>query len=308
MNMAYLDQRLAQLDAEFARHSVAVGNASIAYRENGTTRADAASSTLTVVALHGIGSGAASWLDVALRFSHARFIAWDAPGYGKSSPLPQQRPLASHYAAALDAFLDALQIERCVLVGHSLGALMVAACLAGAGNYRVRQAVLLSPARGYGAGATESQRVRAERLQTLEALGIDEMARLRSGRLLSEFATDDMREWVRWNMAGLNRPGYLQAVELLCGDDIGRYAPASVPVSVYCGAQDAITPPAACQEVAQKFDTRLELIDRAGHASPCEAAGAVAQAIFDSLGTNWKAEIKSHPVYSNPAYFQHLHR
>lgn len=303
MNMAYIDQRLALLDTAFPQRSVDVGNTTIAYRENCIGSDGLASGALTVVALHGIGSGAASWLDVALNMGAMRFIAWDAPGYGQSTQLSQERPLATDYAAVLRTFLAAMHIERCVLVGHSLGALMAAGYLANQDTSRVRQVVLLSPARGYGADQVDSQRVRSERIQNLETLGLAEMARLRSSRLLSEFATDDMREWVRGNMAGLNPPGYRQAIELLCADDIARYAPSSVPVSVYCGAQDTITLPTACEEVAKKFGTSLTLIERAGHASPCEAAPAVAQIIFESFKKNWQAEIKAHPAYGNPCHF-----
>jgi len=300
MNMTCLDQRLAQLDARFPQRSVLVGDATITYRESRSSNGAGASGAPTVVALHGIGSGAALWMDVALQLGNVRFVAWDAPGYGMSSPLAQQRPLASHYADVLETFLAALHIECCVLVGHSLGALMAAAYLSGPGSHRVRQAVMLSPARGYGAHIRDSERVRSERIQTLETLGIAEMARLRSVRLLSEFATGDAREWVRWNMANLNPAGYRQAIELLCGDDIARYAPASVPVAVYCGAQDTITPPAACQEVAQKFGAPLTLIERAGHASPCEAAPAVARAIVESIQQNSPSDIKAHSACRLP--------
>lgn len=301
--MSYLDQRMEQLDSVFPHRSVDVGNTTIAYRDNGIGSFGIAGDALTVVALHGIGSGAASWLDVAANLGPVRFIAWDAPGYGQSSPLSQECPLATDYATVLDAFLVAMRIEQCILVGHSLGALMAAGYLGDQDTSKVRQAVLLSPARGYGADAVESRRVRYERIQNLDTLGLAEMARLRSSRLLSEFATDDMREWVRWNMEGLNPQGYRQAIELLCGDDIARYTPSQAPVSVYCGAQDIITPPTACEEVAKKFGTSLTLIERAGHASPCEAAPAVAQIIFDSFKKNWQAEIKAHPAYGNPCHF-----
>lgn len=301
--MAYLDQRLSLLDTAFPQRSVDVGNTTIAYRENCTSSGGAECGALPVVALHGIGSGAASWLDVALNLTNVHLIAWDAPGYGKSSALQQDFPLASDYAAALEAFLAALDIERCVLLGHSLGAMMAAGFLAGKGSQRVKQAVLISPARGYGADAANSRRVRTERIQTLEALGIAEMSRQRSSRLLSEFATDDMREWVRWNMASLSPPGYRQAIEMLCGDDITRYAPSLVPVSVYCGAQDIITTPTYCEEVAKKFGTSLTLLESAGHASPCEAAPAVARIILDSFKKNWQTEVKAHPGYGNPCCF-----
>src|SRR5690554_4927814 len=78
----------------------------------------------TVVLLHGIRSAAASWDDCApLLAGEARIIAWNAPGYADSTALPQLQPLASHYADRLSSLLQALQIKRCLLVGHSLGAM-----------------------------------------------------------------------------------------------------------------------------------------------------------------------------------------
>src|SRR5256885_11891381 len=75
--------------------------------------------------LHGISSGAASWLDVALELApRARVLAWDAPGYGRSTPLAPDAPTGADYARVLEQSLQALGVRRCLLVGHSLGALM----------------------------------------------------------------------------------------------------------------------------------------------------------------------------------------
>lgn len=236
-----------------------------------------------VVCLHGIGSGAASWVDVALLLGdRAELIAWDAPGYGESTPLPMAEPKATNYAQRLRELLDALRIERCVLVGHSLGALTAAAATQHGGPLagRVSQLVLISPARGYGAPdrAEQGAKVRDERLATLAQLGIEGSARQRSGRLLSEHASEAARQRVRWNMARLNEHGYRQAVALLCGDDLLAYLPpaAQLPVTVAVGALDVITPPADCAEVAQACGVPLQQIEQAGHASYVERPHAVA--------------------------------
>uniref|UniRef100_UPI00016A5482 alpha/beta fold hydrolase n=1 Tax=Burkholderia ubonensis TaxID=101571 RepID=UPI00016A5482 len=94
----------------------------IGYRAAG---AQHAGRTLPVVLLHGIGSGAASWVcQLDALGASRRVFAWDAPGYGASTPVHGASPAASDYAAALAAWLDALGIDRCVLVGHSLGAII----------------------------------------------------------------------------------------------------------------------------------------------------------------------------------------
>lgn len=272
---------LARLDARFPLQRVAVGEgAQVAVRRCGSGPA--------LVCLHGIGSGAASWLDAALSLADvADVIAWDAPGYGESTPLPMDAPKATDYAQRLRELLDALGIERCTLVGHSLGALTAAATAQAGGvlSDRIDRLVLVSPARGYGAPerAEQGRRVRAERLDTLGKLGIEGSARQRSGRLVSENAGELARRWVRWNMARLNETGYRQAVELLCGDDLLGYLPPAMPVRVACGTLDVVTPPADCAVVAQACGVALEPIDGAGHASYVEQPQAAAALLRDVL-------------------------
>lgn len=268
-----LQDSLSLLDQRFPERSVELAGSVISYRTCGSGPA--------IVLLHGIGSGAASWLHCALRLAQdAQVIAWNAPGYGYSTPLPNAMPSAADYATRLQQLLAALGIGRCVLVGHSLGAIMAAAHVA-AGGGRVSKLVLLSPAQGYGSAAKRAhgQQVAQERLDTLAALGVSGMAEHRSGRMLSPQANDAARAWVRWNMQQLDPAGYTQAVHMLCGDAIHNYAPTGVAGAVYCGSADAITTPANSRALATEFALPFELIDDAGHACYVEQPDAVAAAI-----------------------------
>lgn len=243
-----------------------------------------------VILLHGIGSGAASWLQVARQLApQARVIAWDAPGYGDSSPLESEAPKAEQYAARLAQMLDALDVEECVLVGHSLGALTALAFARSAQAKRVSRLVLISPARGYGAPARSPQRqqVRQQRLDNLQRLGIAGLAEQRSAHMLSPHARPEALAWVHWNMARLNPEGYRQAIELLCGDDLLRHGQPAMPCDVHCGEADGITTPDTCLGVAKALGASFNLIADAGHASPIEqplvVAGRLAYALKQSL-------------------------
>ncbi|MGO4391084.1 alpha/beta fold hydrolase [Variovorax sp. M-6] len=274
---------LERLEARFPARPVAL-------RDGGVVSVRECGAGPVLVCLHGIGSGAASWLDTALLLApQARVIAWDAPGYGESTPLASAAPKAGDYAARLGAMLDALGVDRCTLVGHSLGAL-TAASAARPGSAlaaRIERLVLISPAGGYGAPerAEASQRVRAQRLDTLAQAGIAGMAAQSAGRLLSAGASELSRQWVRWNMARLNEGGYRQAVELLCGGDLLADLPPAMPVRVACGALDVVTPPAGCAEAAAKCGVALELLADAGHASYVEQPAAVAALLRDVLAS-----------------------
>lgn len=268
--------QIDRLERGFSSRPVALAaGASVSVRECGAVPGGA----LPLVCLHGIGSGAASWLEAALILSQrTRVIAWDAPGYGESTPLPMDAPRGADYAQRLHDMLDALGIERCVLVGHSLGALMAAPAVRQRSE-RFAALALISPARGYGAAAraADSARVRSQRLATLAELGVAGMAAQRSARLVSDRASPVARAWVQWNMARLNEHGYRQAIELLCGSDLLADLPVPISTHVACGALDVVTPPAACAEVAQATGVALHPIEQAGHASYVEQPAAVAQ-------------------------------
>ncbi|UUZ69878.1 alpha/beta fold hydrolase [Polaromonas sp. P2-4] len=145
-----LQAPLALLDSRFPQRIVALpSGAHVALRECG-----APGDAPTVVLLHGISSRAASWLHPAvLAGAQVHVIAWDAPGYGDSTPLQGDAPLDTDYAARLHELLQVLDVRRCVLVGHSLGALMACAYARDLGANRVARVVLISPAGGYGAAA-----------------------------------------------------------------------------------------------------------------------------------------------------------
>ena len=74
-----------------------------------------------VVMLHGLGATAASLLPLQweLAADH-RVNAPDLPGFGDSAK-PRARYDAAFFVRWLTGYLDALEIDRCVLVGNSLG-------------------------------------------------------------------------------------------------------------------------------------------------------------------------------------------
>ncbi|MDR3453269.1 MAG: alpha/beta hydrolase [Rhodoferax sp.] len=273
-----LQAPLALLDRNFPQRLVTLpSGARVAVRECGVPGARP-----TVVLLHGISSGAASWLHTAARVGEsAHVIAWDAPGYGDSTPLPGDAPLDVDYAVRLHELLQVLDVYRCVLVGHSLGALMACAYARGLGASRVARVVLISPAGGYGAAGQVAarDRVRSERRAALKTLGVEGLAERISQRLLSPAADAAAKAWVQWNAARLQPAGYLQAVELLCSSDLGASRGLAAPVEVHCGDADVVTPAAACRVWADLFDAPFDLIEGAGHASPVEQPEAVAHLI-----------------------------
>ena len=79
---------------------------------------------MPLVFLHGIGGAARGWRGQLAAFGDRyRVVAWDMPGYGGSSPLPSAS--IATLADALQDFLDQLGAIKPVLVGHSIGGMIV---------------------------------------------------------------------------------------------------------------------------------------------------------------------------------------
>jgi pimeloyl-ACP methyl ester carboxylesterase len=229
----------------------------------------------TVVWLHGIGSNAGSFRTV---FDHmpARFrlVSWNAPGYGGSRPLDAPWPIAQDYAEALRGFLDALHVERVVLVGHSLGTL-IASAFARLWPERVSILVLAASACGYRVprGSALPEKV-AARITDLTTLGPTAFAKARAPRLV--FAPDanpGLVHQVETAMAAVDPAGYAQAVHMLATGDLEDTLKAvRVPVGFIIGAQDVVTPRDQTLRAARAVQSatgqtpEIHEIEGAGHA------------------------------------------
>lgn len=279
---AALETRLAR----FAPRDVRAGEARVSYRE---AAGKSGNEALPLVLLHGIGSGAASWVQQFEALGEGenprRVLAWDAPGYGASTPVASASPVAADYARVLAGWLDALGIERCVLAGHSLGAI-IAGAFAAAHPARVSGLLLISPAGGYGAAdPAVREEKRAARLAMLAELGSQGLADKRSANMLSPHASDEARAWVRWNMSRVVPHGYAQATHLLANADLAAdlaHCVGKVPMAVAVGAEDTITPPPACERLAHVAQAPFQTVPRAGHAGYIEQPAAY-NALLDTF-------------------------
>lgn len=105
----------------------------------------------TLVLLHeGLGC-VALWRDVPERLASATGLgvfAYSRQGYGSSDPCTLPRPLdymTREAVGTLPAVLDAVGVQRAVLVGHSDGATIAAIHAGSVADRRVRGIVLIAP-------------------------------------------------------------------------------------------------------------------------------------------------------------------
>ena len=267
-----------------ALHTVTLPDGAIqAYR-------DSQGQGMTIVLLHGISSGAASWQQqFAGLGQHHRLIAWDAPGYGLSDGLDTVQPNAVDFAQRLHALVEVLQLESFVLVGHSLGAL-IASAYASLQAARLTGLLLANVAQGYGhCDADTRQQVFLKRPSLLQKLGNAGMAAERGPALVWRKSSEQIA-LITEVMQGLTLNGFSNASYLLAHDSILNYLPVSgLNTHIVYAEQDDITPKPGMLALAQKIAlpaSHLHGIHEAGHLSYLDQAEAFNQVLKQLLHNN----------------------
>ena len=225
--------------ARFPLQTVGVGGGRVVgYRAAGPAGAPA------VVCLHGIGSNAAGYRHVLAGLSDAhRVVAWDAPGYGGSTPLAVAEPDAEPYAEALAAFADALGLDRFHLVGSSFGGALAAA-FAALRPDRLLSLTLCAPSAGY-AGADPARRAAQlrMRIEDITTLGPAGVGAKRAHVLVAPGTDPAVVAEAQGLVAAATTGGYIQAAHMLDRTDLLALAPAiRTPTLVLCGTADRVTP------------------------------------------------------------------
>jgi pimeloyl-ACP methyl ester carboxylesterase len=235
----------------------------MSYRETGPKEAPC------IVLLHGIGSSSAAWSEQfgPLGTQH-RVIAWDAPGYARSTQLGQSQPEARDYAEALGRLLDAIQISEACLVASSWGSL-VALAYAAAQPQRVRSLVLAGPTAGYvHMPEDERRQAMASRTERIRRLGPGAMAAADARRLVAPAASDELVTRLATAGAELTIGGYLQALHMLFhSDGVAMISALPHPVLMVAGYDDVVAPPDkhAKRLVAAANNAVLEMVPHCGH-------------------------------------------
>lgn len=239
-----------------------------------------------LVLLHGIGSTSAGWrLQYDPLGAHCRVIAWDAPGYGGSTPLPGEAPGVEDYARALARLLDALGVDQAVIGTNSWGT-PTGVVYARLFPQRVRALVLGGPAAGWGAAPREEREKRiAARIERVSSLGVKKMREEDAAELVAPGTRDEVLGWIKGG-EGVHVAGYAQAARMLGAVDVPREAAAvRCPAKVLSGELDTRTPPAtnAKRIAAALAGGSLQMIPNCGHLPHLEHPEVFNAAVLEML-------------------------
>ena len=240
-----------------------------------------------LVFLHGIGGAARAWRSQLETFG-ARFcaVAWDMPGYGGSSRL--DRVSIATLAEALQDFLREIAAVKPILVGHSIGGMIVQQWLVN--NPDSASAVVLaqtSPAFGKADGDWQRSFIEA-RLGPLDRG--ESMASL-APNLVKELVGDDPDPQgmtvARDCMASVPEESYRASMLALLGFD-QRHAlqDIKVPTLVLSGTKDKNAPAPMMAKMAGFIPSaRYVELEGAGHLVNLERPRAFDAALDQFLKT-----------------------
>jgi 3-oxoadipate enol-lactonase len=241
-----------------------------------------------LVFLHGIGGAARAWHGQLDFFKNRyRTIAWDMPGYGGSAPLATVS--ISALADALQDFLQQVRAMKPVLVGHSIGGMIVQQLLAK--HPRIASAIVLaqtSPAFGKPDGDWQKAFIEArlgplDRGETLAAL---------APSLVKELVGDDPdiggMELARECMACVPEVTYRATMMSMLGfDQRNALKDIVVPTLLLSGSKDKNAPaPMMAKMAAYIPSARYVELESVGHLANLEHPGIFNAALDSFLSAN----------------------
>jgi 3-oxoadipate enol-lactonase len=241
-----------------------------------------------LVFLHGIGGAARAWRGQLDFFADRyRAIAWDMPGYGGSAPLPDVSIAA--LAEALADFLRQVGATKPILVGHSIGGMIVQQWLTknpvGAGAVVLAQT---SPAFGKPDGDWQKAFIDArlgplDRGETLVSLAPSLVK-----ELVGDAPDASGMDLARDCMAAVPEATYRATMLALMGFDLrGALRDIAVPTLVLSGSKDNNAPAPMMAKMAGFIPsaTYIEL-EGVGHLANLERPGVFNAALDSFLKTN----------------------
>jgi pimeloyl-ACP methyl ester carboxylesterase len=197
-----------------------------------------------VLMLHGLGSSSAGYRAQFAGLSREfHVIAWNAPGFGGSSPISGHNASIDDYADALEAFLRALRVEKpSVLVGSSWGS-VVALTFTRRYPALVGSLVLSAPNVAKGRAVGEARDAELDSWLRTADTSIPVSRAAIANRLLTPHTPSVVRQHVERLRDAMTTDGWRQAIRSL----FTVYTPDIIsaircPITILSGTLDQVAP------------------------------------------------------------------
>lgn len=256
---------------------VEIGTRGVGYDDAGEGR--------PVVFVHGFPHHRKAWAaQLRALAGHSRAIAVDLPGFGESD-MPERFDIDA-WANGLARFLDALEIERAIIAGLSMGGYVT---LAFWRLHRERVLALVLADTRAGADTEEGKQKRRETIELARHEGPTAVARA----LLPGMVGKSTREREPSVVAAMRAMLESASVDSIVGaseammnrpDATSSLATIHVPTLIIVGEEDVLTPPKESRAMHAAIPgSRLEIIPSAGHVSNLERPAAFNQVLTEFI-------------------------
>ena len=223
-----------------------------------------------LVLIHGAG---ASHFDFPPSLQALHAIAPDLPGHGQSDPPSFRR--VEDYAAAMQAFLDALNLSEVYLMGHSMGG-AISQLLALAMPERIRGLILLGTGAHLPVSPTLLQGLKEKVIETVGLI------------VKWEWAKDTPQDWRDQSFKRLLQtpPHVILGDYYACSqfDVRPRLDALTLPTLIIGASVDRMTPPMLQQDLANFLpQATLHIVPNGGHMVALEQPDIVTTLVSDWL-------------------------
>lgn len=223
-----------------------------------------------VVWLHGSGPGASGYSNFKGNYpifeqAGYRNIIVDLPGFGRSDKPADAQYHLGFFVTHLHALLDSLGIDRCTLLGNSLGG-AIALGTALAHPERVEKLILLAPG-GVEERETYFRMKGIQRMVETYAAGPMGIEQMRHVMQLQVFDPSNLTEAILAERAAVapSQPANLFST-MLVPNMTERLSELSCPIFGFWGSDDVFNPPGGVFKFLENArNARFTLLNRCGH-------------------------------------------
>ncbi|MCP4423518.1 MAG: alpha/beta hydrolase [Chloroflexi bacterium] len=226
-----------------------------------------------VILVHGAGGNHLGWPAEMRRMPDYAVYAVDLPGHGRSDPPGRNNVTA--YADDIAAFIDKLELENAVIIGHSMGG-AIAQMTALHHPDKIAGLILI----GTGARLPVSNVILEQALTNFETT-VDFVAKYAWARGTPEPLIEEGRKFMRETGAQTTHGDYVACNSFNVMEQLPQI---SAPALVIAGSIDMMTPPKFGRFMADHIpNAELVTINGGGHMMMLEQPEAVATAVANFL-------------------------
>lgn len=265
---------------KFKENKILAGGIHVAYTDEGKPEG------VPLIFIHGFPFNKLMWGNQVDVFKeHTRVLAYDVRGFGNTDPGTVEYSI-DQFGQDLFHFMDALQIEKAVVCGLSMGGYIVLNAIEQQPE-RIT-AVILADTQCL-ADSDEAKSKRMNTIASIQEKGLQEYTQDSIKKLFSESSLVNKKEevlFIEHTIQHTRSETICNTLKALAGrrEMCPFLELITIPVLIMVGQNDQITTP----EVAQKMHERiagsiLHLIDHAGHVSNLENSGSFNLALLRFL-------------------------